>query len=255
MRSLFFLGAAALTIFAVALLTTVSGCSQSYAGKVLSTSPDSVTVSQPKDPTPDKHKVAPDAKVTLDGRPAKLGDLKPGDSVRVTTQKRGDHEVAVAVNAHREAAGKPAEKQAPEQPANKHPMLPRFPAPMGSAHEEAAPPAGVHQGEPAPAKEAKPQPKGAHEPSANTNEGPAKSLIAGEIASLDGNRIQIRVRAGQAHVAGKMTFTATDQTKISIAGKPATLKDLKAGMTVTIAADEHGEKAVAKRIDVKPTAL
>ena len=44
------------------------------------------------------HTLAPDAKITIDGRPAKLEDLKAGFSITVTT-KPGDKTIATKIEA------------------------------------------------------------------------------------------------------------------------------------------------------------
>jgi hypothetical protein len=48
------------------------------------------------------HTLAPDAKVTIDGKPAKLEDLKAGYSITVTT-KPGDKTVATKIEAKTKA--------------------------------------------------------------------------------------------------------------------------------------------------------
>jgi hypothetical protein len=45
------------------------------------------------------HFVAKDAKITVDGKPGKLEDLKPGQVIRVTTKKKDDKVLAVAIEA------------------------------------------------------------------------------------------------------------------------------------------------------------
>jgi len=45
------------------------------------------------------HVVAVDAKITRDGKEAKLEDLKPGDQVRVTAEKKGDKTMVTKIEA------------------------------------------------------------------------------------------------------------------------------------------------------------
>jgi len=50
------------------------------------------------------HAVAADAKVTCDGKECKLEDLKKGDQIRVTEEKKGDKKVVTKVEAKRAGA-------------------------------------------------------------------------------------------------------------------------------------------------------
>jgi hypothetical protein len=56
------------------------------------------------------HTIAPDAKVTLDGKDAKIDELKPGQKIRVTT-KKGDEKTVVKVEALDKNKDFPKEKE------------------------------------------------------------------------------------------------------------------------------------------------
>jgi hypothetical protein len=45
------------------------------------------------------HAVAPDAKITCDGKECKLDELKPGCKVKVTTEKKDDKTVVTRIDA------------------------------------------------------------------------------------------------------------------------------------------------------------
>jgi hypothetical protein len=45
------------------------------------------------------HNVAADAKITCDGKDCKLTELKKGETVKVTTEKKGDKTMAVKIEA------------------------------------------------------------------------------------------------------------------------------------------------------------
>lgn len=259
MRPLFF-GTAALALLAIVWLTTLSGCSQSNAGKILATGEDTLTVSQGTDQAPEEHKVAPDAKVTLDGQPAQLDDLKPGDSVRVTTEKEGEQEVAVAIVAQRETG----EQTAPAQPSAEQPMMPGFAAPISPLEEGTAPPAneespapserepsGIEESEkndPPKAEASGPQATEAGQPASPDTEDRADTLLTGEIASLDGDRLRIRVTADPAGMAEEVAIILNDDTKVGIGGEPATLDDLEADQELgyTIVGNHLDQNLVAE---------
>lgn len=84
-----------LSIVPAAVLTLgsamLSGCSQSEAARIVAVDGQSVTVETATE-GPTTHEVAPDAKITLDGEPAELQDLQPGDEVQVTTHQEGSLE-------------------------------------------------------------------------------------------------------------------------------------------------------------------
>ncbi len=68
-----------------------------HEGKVVSMSSTRLVMSD-KNGKEHSHTLSADAKVTLDGKPCKLGDLKPGMKIRVTTPK-SDVGTAIEVEA------------------------------------------------------------------------------------------------------------------------------------------------------------
>lgn len=89
------------------------------------------------------HKLQPDAKITLNGKPAQLSDLRPGDRLMVTSPKI-ELSDAVGIVATRGNANQPAEQQgarpsavAPEDPALPPPLPPLDQNGAGPAPERA----------------------------------------------------------------------------------------------------------------------
>lgn len=251
-----------LALLAVASLVLVSGCGQLFADKVLSVGERELTVTEGPEKTPRTHEVAPDAEVTLDGEQADLEDIRPGDSVKVTTEKHGEQELAVKVEATRSEKESAADKESgsdelspppigpPEQPAFEEPALPpegemESPAAENeSAAEEDAEAPRFGQATPAPGKEDKgafPEP-----------EEDAEILFAGVITLVGEDQIRVQGRAQSANLAEKMVFKLTVETEITLAGEPANKEDLATGMEVTVTAERQGEEALARRIDAKP---
>jgi hypothetical protein len=71
-------------------------CANTHDDKVVSVAGDKLTTTCSVSGKDHCHTVAKDAKVTCDGKPSKLADLKAGTKVRVTT-KKDDENVATAV--------------------------------------------------------------------------------------------------------------------------------------------------------------
>lgn len=89
-----------LAVVALALfvaLPVLAGDENTLEGKVVSAAGGKL-VTADKDKTELTYTVAPDAKITIDGKAAKLEDLKKGTFVRLTT-KKNDKTVAIAIEA------------------------------------------------------------------------------------------------------------------------------------------------------------
>lgn len=69
-----------------------------HEGKVVKVEADKLTMSD-KDGKNHTHAIPADAKITLDGKEAKLSDLKAGAKVKVTTEKKGDKLVVAKIEA------------------------------------------------------------------------------------------------------------------------------------------------------------
>ena len=63
---------------------------KTHEGIIVSASADSLTMTDNEGKNEHKHMVGTTAKVTLNGQPAKLADLKKGQFVKVTTTKGAD---------------------------------------------------------------------------------------------------------------------------------------------------------------------
>jgi hypothetical protein len=146
-----------LTLLVIALVTIISGCSQSYAGRLVSADEGKITVAEGPKGEAETHKVAPDAKVILNGKPAEPKDLQPGDAVKVTTELKSTGRVAVAIDAKRpaEGAASPGAKlpkrpdlkgERPKEPSKEsrpgeaeRPVLPNLPAAPSKEPSEQSP--------------------------------------------------------------------------------------------------------------------
>ena len=69
-----------------------------HEGKVLLAKDGKITL-QDKDGNSEVFTVAADAKITLDGKPAKLGDLANGNVAKVTVKTVGDKKTAIIIEA------------------------------------------------------------------------------------------------------------------------------------------------------------
>jgi hypothetical protein len=88
--------------FAFAVVVGTTAVAQEKAGThegtVVKVDGEKLTMSD-KDKKEHSHTVPKDAKVTRDGKEAKIGDLKKGDKVTVTVEKKGDKNVITKVEA------------------------------------------------------------------------------------------------------------------------------------------------------------
>lgn len=233
----------------------LSGCSPSEAARVVSVGDRSVTVKTAKEGPPVIHEVAPDAKVTLDGKPAELTDLQPGDKVEVVTHPEDEpelpKEVAVAINAKRVGEPSAADKTDPTEPSDQVIARPREPG----------------SNEPRPSEEN--QPRTNEDTAARTRDAPPPDwkrglsvvpapetsvhvLHEGEIGFVGENLVRLRYRDVPVPLAAEVVFRVTEETEILVNGKPAVIDDLRKGMPVVITAEQNGREFVAKRIEAKP---
>jgi len=70
-----------------------------HQGKVVKVEAGKLTMTDNAGKNQHTHMIPETAKITLDGKPAKLSDLKPGSAVTVTTAKQGDKTVVISVDA------------------------------------------------------------------------------------------------------------------------------------------------------------
>jgi hypothetical protein len=269
----------------------LSGCGQSEAARIVAVDDRSVTV-QTAAEGPKTHEVAPDAEITLDGKPAELKDLQPGDKVeiKVTTNQGGSldvpKEVAVVIDAKRAEegpAGNEAERTAPAEEAVPPPQEPRWNAPE-PADRNTPPPFG-DAGKTPPAEEAGPPPprSGLNEPNATEekespssdgaaadlrdgapagaqrglsvvpgDETPVPVLHEGEISFVGKDLVRLRYIDVSLPLAAEVMFLVTGETEILINGKAAGIEELQPGMTVAITAEQNGDLFFAKQIEVRP---
>jgi Cu/Ag efflux protein CusF len=70
-----------------------------HEGKVVKVEGEKLTMTDKDGKNQHTHAVPADAKITLDGKEAKLADIKAGANVKVTTEKKGDKIQVVKVEA------------------------------------------------------------------------------------------------------------------------------------------------------------
>jgi Cu/Ag efflux protein CusF len=87
-RTLLALVAAAFVVWAVP--ATAEETPGTHEGKVVKVEAEKLTMTDKDGKNQHTHAVPVDAKITLDGKDAKLADLKAGAKVKVTTEKKGD---------------------------------------------------------------------------------------------------------------------------------------------------------------------
>jgi len=68
-----------------------------HEGKVVKAAEGKLVMTDKDGKNEHSHFVAKDAKITADGKPVKLEDLKPGQIIRVTTKKVDDKVLAVVI--------------------------------------------------------------------------------------------------------------------------------------------------------------
>jgi hypothetical protein len=72
-----------------------------HEGIVVKVDGNNLTMSDKMGKDKHTHAVPADAKVTLDGKPAKLADLKPGTDIKVTAEKKGEKVVITKIEAEK----------------------------------------------------------------------------------------------------------------------------------------------------------
>lgn len=171
---------------------TLSGCGQSEAARIVAVDDRSVTVETATE-GPKTHEVAPDAKITLDGKPAELDDLQPGDKVKVKTNQEGTlegpQEFAVVIDAKRaeeSPAGHEAERTAPADEAITPPQESGLNEPQPADEnqprsDESEPAAPAEEAVPAPQEPALNEPRAEEESQPSSDEAepaaPADGLV------------------------------------------------------------------------------
>ena len=94
--------ALALLASAPALAQEKGGKGNTHEGIVVSAGSGKLTMTDKEGKNEHTHEVGTDAKVTCDGKEAKLEDLMKGNTVKVTTAKKGDKDVVVSIEAKKD---------------------------------------------------------------------------------------------------------------------------------------------------------
>ena len=72
-----------------------------HEGKIVKAEAGKLTMTDKDGKNPHTHAIPATAKITLDGKAAKLEDLKTGQAVKVTIEKEGEKLVVVSVDARK----------------------------------------------------------------------------------------------------------------------------------------------------------
>jgi Cu/Ag efflux protein CusF len=101
-RTMLALAAAAFVAWSVPVLAEEEEKAGTHEGKVVKVETGKLTMSDKDGKNQHTHAVPADAKITLDGKEAKLDDLKAGQKVKVTTEKKGDKIQVVKIEASKD---------------------------------------------------------------------------------------------------------------------------------------------------------
>lgn len=240
----FFLPATVL-LLAVALMT---GCNRSYGYRIVSTGEDQLTVREERGVVQKTHEVAPDAKITLDGQPAELKQLDPGDKVNLKVEKRGDKEVATEIEAQAEETA--ARERRESQPDGVDMPVPEEETVTAPSDEPAqgqpgAPDTGPQLVQP----ENQPSVPAPEEFNEDPNEDPedaAQESFEGAISDISvvDNQFVVTGDDGNEHI-----FTIGDDTAFTVDGEEAAFGDLQVDHNVKITAERRGEVLVAMSVE------
>ncbi|HJY84260.1 MAG TPA: hypothetical protein VKK81_24645 [Candidatus Binatia bacterium] len=91
------LGVGLLTLALAA--STLALAADSHQGKVVSAGDGKLTMTDTAGQHQHSHEVAADAAISCEGKPCGLTDLKAGDTITVTLDKKGDKMVATKIEA------------------------------------------------------------------------------------------------------------------------------------------------------------
>jgi hypothetical protein len=79
--------------------TAIAQGTTTHEGIIVSADSNKLVMTDKEGKNEHSHNLDLTTKVTLDGKPAKLADLKKGQFVKVTTRKEGDKQFVVAIDA------------------------------------------------------------------------------------------------------------------------------------------------------------
>jgi len=100
LRTLFTtLAALSIALWAGGIATADDTKAGSHDGMVVKAADGQLVMSDKAGKEQHTHIVAVDAKITRDGKEAKLEDLKPGDQIHVTAEKKGDKTMVTKIEA------------------------------------------------------------------------------------------------------------------------------------------------------------
>lgn len=99
LRRTFVLAAVAVLALALNPLLADDAKPGTHEGKVVKAEAGKLTMTDKDGKNEHTHTIPAGAKVTCDGKECKVEDLKPGSSVKVTTEKKEDKVVVVSVEA------------------------------------------------------------------------------------------------------------------------------------------------------------
>ena len=98
-RTMLALAAAAVVVWATPVYAEEEEKPGTHEGKVVKVDGTKLTMTDKEGKKEHTHVIPADAKITLDGKEAKLSDLKAGAKLKVTTEKKGDKIQVVKIEA------------------------------------------------------------------------------------------------------------------------------------------------------------
>lgn len=205
-----------LTVLSVAALTvSLAGCgTRVEAGRVVQAEGDRLTMTDKHTEDQKTFELAADTEITVNGQPATIDQIQPGDSVTVKTQEQDGRRLAVKVEANSEAApGTP-----PQGPTTTPEPTDRGFTPS----PETVPDADHSQDQP---------------PFADA------TVYRGELMRAGDGQIVFKTRDGQEH-----KLTVNPDSSITFDGKAIELSDLPSGARVTVTTRGTGQDAVVVTI-------
>jgi hypothetical protein len=236
-------------VVSVSLVALTTGCSRSYAHRVVSIGDDQLTVSEEGGYEQQTHQVAPDAKITLDGQPVQLQQLDPGDEVMVTVQSVEGRDVATEITAKSVGPDEGEQRPEPEQP----PIQSDEPQPVPPLDDPTSPPSETtpeQEGAPAAIPDAnRPESGAAIDPEEGAPR-PAEEIFEGKISSIQTDAKQFAVRASDDD-ENERTFHIDDGTKVTLDGQQATFADLQVGHLVKVTAEADEDQFMARSVEAR----
>ena len=232
----------------LSLVAFATGCSESYGHRVVRADENQLTIVDANGIAQKTHEVAADASITIDGQPAVLQELDPGDPVHVKVELQDGKEVATEIKAKTKEPESPEATSPATDPTlpNEQPLQPTEDEPVPYPNDETAPqetPSSTETTFP----DLTPDVKQSNQPDAEPQAEPAEDqAVQGKIKSIgeDGSQLVVTSEDGEEH-----TVMVNDETKFMLDGETADFEDMKVDHQVAITAEKDAETLVATLVE------